>query len=142
MHNRNPCHHCRPAPCRAGTQSACLSQGAFEAAGRRYVVVWKMVNEVLILSLTPAGHGILTAQRLNGAVAQLLLLYCKSTAAVTMDKIFRKYVQVRRSLAGCVPSIAHSRCAARCAPWRGLAQMGTSLLLSGTDKCPLRRFLR
>lgn len=80
--------------CSAGTQSAGLSQGVFEAAGRRYGVVWKMVNEVLILSLVPLGTNLLTAQRLNGAVSQLLLLYCKSTAAVTMDKIFRKYVQV------------------------------------------------
>jgi hypothetical protein len=69
----------------------------FEAAGRRYVVVWKMVNEVLILSLVPLGTNLLTAARLNGAVSQLLLLYCKSTSAVTMDKIFGKYVQVRES---------------------------------------------
>ena len=66
----------------------------YEAAGRRYVVVWKMVNEVLILSFVPAGTSLLTGQRLNGAVARLLLLYCKSTSAVTMDKLFRKYVQV------------------------------------------------
>jgi hypothetical protein len=81
-------------PCSTGTQCSSLSQGVYEAAGRRYVLVWKMLNEVMIISMVPSGCSTLTAHRLNGAVAQLLLIYCKSTTAVTMDRIFRKYVQV------------------------------------------------
>jgi hypothetical protein len=81
--------------CSLGIQSACLSQGVFEATGRRYIVTWRMLNEVMIICLVPTGTSILTAHRVSRAVAQLLLLYCKSTTAVTMDRLFKKYVQVR-----------------------------------------------
>jgi hypothetical protein len=101
--------HLRMA-CRTGTQCASLSQGVYEAAGRRYVLVWKMLNEVMIVALVPQGCSVLTAQRLVGAVAQLLLIYCKATPAVTMDKIFRKYVQVRVCLVP-IDNRAPSSCA-------------------------------
>lgn len=93
--------------CRLGIQSACLSQGVFEATGRRYVVTWRMLNEVMIISIVPSGTSILTAHRASRAVAQLLLIYCKSTTAVTMDRLFKKYVQVGHdALAATVVPIA------------------------------------
>jgi hypothetical protein len=84
----------------------------YEAAGRRYVLVWKMLNEVMIVALVPAGCSVLTAQRLAGAVAQLLLIYCKATSAVTMDKLFRKYVQARASVSA--PACARAASAQAC----------------------------
>ena len=98
FHNAQPLHNTpltTPHACSTGTQSFSLSQGVYEAAGRRYTVVWKMLNEVLIIAIVPSSvSATLTAQRVAAAVAQLLLIYCKSAPAVTMDKIFRKYVQV------------------------------------------------
>jgi hypothetical protein len=56
-----------------------------------------MLNEVMIICVVPAGTSVLTALRVSRAVGQLLLLYCKTTTAVTMDRLFKKYVQVRPS---------------------------------------------
>lgn len=92
----------RPVLCRLGVQSACLSQGVFEATGRRYVLTWRMLNEVMIICIVPNGTNVLTAHRVSRAIAQLLLLYCKSTTAVTMDRVFKKYVQVLQ-----VPMLVH-----------------------------------
>lgn len=61
----------------------------------RYALVWKMLNDVLLVAIVPTGTNLLTAARVVAAAAQLLLLYCKSTGNVTMDRIFRKYVQAR-----------------------------------------------
>ena len=113
-----------PRACSTGTQCASLSQGVYEAAGRRYVLVWKMLNEVMIVSLVPAGASVLTAARLNGAVAQLLLIYCKATQAVRMDAVFRKYVQARTL---CHEPLCESVCLQGALLWRdplhGRAQM-------------------
>lgn len=59
------------------------------------MLTWRMLNEVMIICVVPNGTNVLTAHRVSRAIAQLLLLYCKSTTAVTMDRVFKKYVQVR-----------------------------------------------